>query len=301
MSAPASTAGALAAANRRGIVYMALAMASFIVNDSLIKLASESMPAAQAIAVRGLFATAFVLAAVLAAGHGRDLRHLAEPNVAARAAFDTVGTFSYLFALFHLPLANATAINMAAPLVICALAALVLKESVGWRRWSAVGAGFIGVLLVVRPLPGAFDGWALLCLGATFLLALRDIFTRRIAAGIPSIVVTLSTAAMVTAVGCVWATVEGWRPMTGAQIGLLAAASVFLAGGYYGVTVAMRAGELSVTGSFRYTGLLAALAIDLVVWRHVPDGPALAGSALLVCAGLYILHRERVRAREAGA
>ncbi|MCW5746410.1 MAG: DMT family transporter [Alphaproteobacteria bacterium] len=288
-----------AADNRRGIVAMSVAMTVFIVNDMLIKLAAETLPAAQAICLRGVFATALAFAAVLAMGHGRALPLLVNPHVMVRATFDVLGTFGYLTALFHMPISIATAINMAAPLAICVLAVLWLHEIVGWRRWSAIIVGFAGVLLIIRPTPGGLDWWALLAFGATVLNGARDIYTRRIGLEIPSIIITLSTALGVTLFAGAVAAFEGWQPVAGRELLLLSAASLFLALGYHLVIVAMRAGEVSLIGAFRYTGLLGALVIGYAVWGEVPDALAWLGIALLVGAGLYILHRERVRAREA--
>src|SRR5262245_31264694 len=166
--------------NRRGIIAMSVAMTVFIVNDALIKLAAESLPAAQAICIRGIFATVLAFAAVLALGHARDLPRLANPPVMLRAVLDVLGTFGYLVALFNMPISIATAINMAAPLAICVLAVLWLHEYVGWRRWSAVIAGFVGVLIIIRPTPEGLDWWALLAFAATVLNGARDIYTRRI-------------------------------------------------------------------------------------------------------------------------
>jgi drug/metabolite transporter (DMT)-like permease len=285
-------------ANRRGIIAMSAAMTVFIVNDALIKLAAESLPAGQAICIRGIFATIMAFAAVLAMGHARALPRLANPHVVLRATLDVLGTFGYLVALFNMPISIATAINMSAPLAICVLAVFLLRETVGWRRWSAVLAGFAGVLLIIRPTPDGLNGWALLAFGATVLNGARDIYTRRIGLDVPSIVITLATALGVTLFAAVIAIIEGWRPMAWREVGLLAAASLFLAVGYHLVIVAMRAGEASLIGAFRYTGLLGALLIGYTVWHEVPDAPAWCGILLLVGAGLFILHRERVRARE---
>ena len=299
MSTAVALSSASTDANRRGIIAMSVAMSVFIVNDALIKLAAESLPAAQAICVRGVFATALAFAAVLAMGHARDLPRLANPPVMFRAVLDVLGTFGYLVALFNMPISIATAINMAAPLAICVLAVVWLREHVGWRRWSAVIAGFVGVLIIIRPTPEGLDGWALLAFGATVLNGGRDIYTRRIGLEVPSIIITLSTALGVTVFAAVVAAIEGWQPMAWRELGLLATASLFLALGYHLVIVAMRAGEVSLIGAFRYTGLLGAIVIGYTVWGEVPDALAWLGIALLVGAGLYILHRERVRAHEA--
>ncbi|TWT14905.1 DMT family transporter [Reyranella sp. CPCC 100927] len=284
-------------ANRRGIVAMAIAMTLFIVNDALIKLAAETLPAGQAILIRGAFATILALIAVLAMGHARALPQITNPHVLVRATLDVLCTFGYLIALFNMPISIATAINMATPLAICVLAVLLLREHVGWRRWSAVMAGFAGVLLIIRPTPEGLNWWALLAFGATVLNGARDVYTRRIGGEIPSIVITLSTALGVTLCAAVVVAIEGWQPVAWREFGLLAAASLFLASGYHLVIVAMRAGEVSLVGAFRYTGMLGALALGYGVWGETPDLLSWLGIALLVGAGLYILHRERVRAR----
>ena len=277
---------------------MAIAMTLFIINDALIKLAAETLPAGQAILMRGAFATALAFSAVLAMGHARALPRLTDRHVLIRASLDVLCTFGYLIALFNMPISIATAINMATPLAICVLAVLLLREHVGWRRWSAVAAGFAGVLLIIRPTPDGLDWWALLAFAATVMNGARDVYTRRIDGDVPSIVITLSTALGVTLVAGIVVAIEGWQPVGWRELGLLATASLFLASGYHLVIVAMRAGEVSLIGAFRYTGMLGALVIGYTVWNEVPDLLSWLGISLLVGAGLYILHRERIRARE---
>lgn len=286
-------------ANRRGIVAMSVAMSMFIVNDTLIKLASESMPASQVIGVRGMIASLWIGAVVIGTGHAGGLAWMVDRRVLNRCALDILGTVSYLLALFALPLATATAINMATPLFITAMAAWWLREAVGWRRWSAVAVGFAGVLFIVRPGVDGLGVWAIVCFLATGVHAFRDIYTRRIPAKAPSIVITFANALAVGLFGCALCLVESWRPMGAREWGLLAAASVFLAIGYHLVVLAMRGGEASVIGAFRYSGLVWAVLLGWAVWGEVPDAPTWAGIVLLISAGLYILHRESVRGRAA--
>lgn len=299
MSAMTGDAAGVLAANRRGIALMSAAMSVFIVNDTLIKIASESMPASQVVGVRGMMASLWIGAVLLASTPLRELRWLGEPSLLGRCALDIAGTFSYLLALFALPIATATAINMATPIFITVMAVLWLSEAVGWRRWNAVAVGFVGVLLIVRPSPEGLNWWALLAFGATGLHAFRDIYTRRIAAEVPSVVITFANALSVGLFGCAMAVIDDWRPMGWREWALLGSASLFLAIGYHWVVLAMRAGEASVIGAFRYSGLVWAVVIGWAVWNHIPDGLTWAGMTLLVGAGLYIVHRERVRAREA--
>jgi drug/metabolite transporter (DMT)-like permease len=285
----------LRAANRRGILAMAGGMACFVANDAVVKFVSQSLPAAQLIFLRGLFATLLLLAIAHAMGAMARMGALLERRVIVRALFDVFATVTYLTSLFHLPIGNATAINMATPLFITLFAVLALGEQVGPGRWLAIATGFTGVLLVVQPSGAAFNAYALLCLGGTLLHASRDLMTRTIDRGIPSILITLSTAFAVMLLAGVWALFSDWQSVATWQLALLALASVFLSGGYFLLTVSMRGGEMSLIAPFRYTGLLFALFLGYLVWGDVPNSVAWAGIALLVAAGLYVLHSERTR------
>jgi drug/metabolite transporter (DMT)-like permease len=291
------TAGAALRENRRGILFMVAAMACFVVNDTLVKLASETMPASQLIFLRGAMASVLVFALAQATGATVRIAEVARGWVAVRSLIDGLASLIYLVALFNMPIANATAINMASPLFITVLAVLLLGERVDARRWFAIALGFVGVTLVIQPRVEGFNAYALLCLFATFLHALRDLATRRIGPGVGSIAITLSTAVVVTLLAGVVSLAQGWRPFGRHELLLLAAAAVFLASGYYFIVRSTRAGEFSVIAPFRYSGLLAALLLGWVIWGDVPNAIAWAGIALLTTAGLYLVYRERMRVR----
>lgn len=297
MIPPSPSPGAARAANRRGVLAMAGGMACFVSNDALVKFVSQSLPSAQLIFLRGVFATLLLLAIAHGLGATARLQTLLDRRVVIRALLDAFATVVYLTSLFHLPIGNATAINMATPLFITLFAVIAFGEQVGASRWLAIATGFVGVLLVVQPTAAAFNAYALLCLGGTLLHASRDLMTRVIDRGIPSILITLSTACAVTLLSGLWSVFQRWQAVTGQQLALLAAASVFLSGGYFLLTVSMRGGEMSLIAPFRYTGLLFALVLGFLVWGDVPNALAWAGIALLVAAGLYVLHGERSRAR----
>ncbi len=137
---------------------MCAAMALFIVNDGLVKLALAEMPIHQIIFLRGLMAGALIAAAAVATGAHRHWRALGHPLLVVRSLLEAFVAYTYIAALGLLTVADTTAINMLSPLLITALGALFLGEDVRWRRWAAIGAGFAGMLLVVRPGGGVF-GW----------------------------------------------------------------------------------------------------------------------------------------------
>ncbi len=289
------------AANRKGIVAICLAMGLFIANDALVKYVSASLPAAQLIFIRGLFATSLLLVAAMVMGvvgpKALSLtdawQQLTQRPVLARAALDALATMAYLTSLFHLPIGNASAINMASPMFIAVYAAVVWREQVSLGRWLAIAVGFVGVLLIVQPAADAFNAWSLLCLFATLLHTARDLITRKIALTVPSILITLTTSTAVVLLTGPWSLLQGWAPVNANQLGLLAAASVFLSAAYYMVIVGMRSGELSLVAPFRYTALVYALLLGWLIWGEVPNAMAWSGIVLLVTAGLAMLRPRR--------
>ncbi|MFO1081395.1 MAG: DMT family transporter [Reyranellaceae bacterium] len=280
----------------RGILAMSASVVVFILNDAFIKLAAESLPSLQAIGLRGVFATGWCALALLASGDWRRLAWAAHPQVLLRGVLEAVSAIVFLVALFRIPFAIASAVNLAMPLVLTLLAVLILKETVRWRRWTAIAVGFAGVLLVIQPRPGDLNAWTWVALAGTCLSALRDVLSRYLPRGVPSLVVSFATAAVVAVVACARAVVEGWQPMPAWAVGYVAISALLLAAGYQFLLLALRSGaELSVIGAFRYGSILWALAIGYLVWGDVPDRLALVGIAAIVGSGLYILHRERVR------
>ena len=279
--------------NTRGAMAMLGAIALFIVNDAMIKLASEGLPAAQTIGVRGVFATTWVILAVFSTGLRRQAHHALERRTLGRAMLDVASTFTYLIALFNMPIGLAVAIGQTAPLMMLMLSVLFLGEHVPWRRWAAMFVGFAAVLLVARPGSDGFTWWAGLSLFATLCNALRDTYTRVVPQRVPSLIITLAGAVAVTLTGTALTAVAGWQPLTFEQWGLLFGASIFLAGAYYLMIVAMRVGEVSFVGGFRYASLPAGALIAWIVWGQLPDGPAMIGMAIIVATGLYLFRTGR--------
>ncbi len=276
---------------------MVVSYGCFVVNDALIKALGNELPASQTVFIRGVFAACWVMLALLATGvRLRPSEHVGRAIV-ARGVLDCLATFAYIASLLHMPLGNAISINMAAPLMVTALAVLMLGERVDGLRWAAIVVGFGGVLLLVRPSAEGFNAWALLCLLATLMHSVRDLVTRRIDRQVPSLVVTLVTALTIVVVSGAACAVLPWEPVSLRALGLLAAASVFLFGGYFFVILSTRVGQLSAVAPFRYSGLPIGLFIGWVVWGEVPDAPGWIGIVLLIGAGLYLLYRERVLKR----
>ncbi|MGA0569120.1 DMT family transporter [Variovorax sp. VNK109] len=287
------------AANRRGITAMLISIAFFVVNDAIVKYLGQTLGGGQTIFLRGVCAVLMLVFVARVFGLARDFSGLKDRKVIMRSVVEACASTAYLTALFHMPLANATAINMATPLVITLFAVLFLKEHVAPTRWLAVFGGFAGVLLIVQPAAASFNAYSVLCVGAMLLYATRDFITRFITSGVPTIVVAIASAIGLTLFSGGVALFQEWKPLTLQHVGLLAAAGACVSGAFYMLIVSLRAGEMSVIAPFRYAALLFALVLGYFIWGDIPNTMAWIGIALLVAAGIYLLHSERARRSDA--
>ena len=157
--------------NKRGIVSLLLACALFTVNDTLTKLAALSYPVGEVMLVRGAICLAIVGIGAIYAHQVRWMRGAFTPIVVLRGALDAAINITFVMALSHMRLADLIALKLASPLLLTMLSAFFLKEPVGWRRWSAIFVGFIGVVIAVRP-TGVGMGWpALIAISGSLIFA----------------------------------------------------------------------------------------------------------------------------------
>lgn len=287
--------------NTRGALYMCVSMAAFTLNDTGMKALTQDLPLFQSIAMRGLLTLTglLVLAAILG-----QLR-LALPRrdgvvVAIRSFAEIASTVLFLAALMHMPLANLSAIMQALPLAVTLGAALVFRETVGWRRAIAILVGFIGVLVIIRPGQDGFDLWSLMGLASVFFVVIRDLSTRRLSREVPSVMVAVWASVSVTAMALLATLWTGWVPVSAGQGALVAGSASALLFGYLFSVMVMRVGDIGFVAPFRYTALLWALFLGWAVFGTLPDGLTLLGAGLVVATGLFTLWRER-RLRPAGA
>ena len=287
-------------ADARGIRLMTLAMSAFMVNDAIVKTLSTAMSAGQLVMVRGLIATAILLLVARAStwraptpAEGRVWSVRTAGLVLLRGVLDAMATLAYIVSLFHMPLANAAAINMAGPLFVTLFAATLLKVRVGALGWLATAAGFVGVLLVIQPRADSFNVWGWLCLSGTVVQASRDLLTQRIPRQVPSQAITLVTAASVTVSGGLLSVTQDVQPLAARELALLGGAATFLAIGYFLLVNATRAGDPAVVAPFRYSGLLLALLLGWLLWDQVPNALGWVGIVMLLSAGAYLLRTVR--------
>lgn len=298
MTSSSQPRAAAVSENLRGAAYMTFAMMAFSVNDIITKSFTGELGVGQMVLLRGLFAIVLVFLLARVLGQLRPLRMAFHPLVALRSLGEVIASYAFITALFHMPIANVSAVMQALPLALTLAAAVFFKESVGWRRLSAVAIGFIGVLIIVRPGAQAFNVYSLYVIVAVLGCVVRDISTRKLTTDVPTLFVTLVTTVLVTAMGGFLALFQPWQPVTQSHLALLAACSIFLLAGYYFAVTAMRVGEIGFVSPFRYSVLLFAIAGGALVFSEIPDATTLVGAAIVVATGIYTLYRERLVRRQ---
>lgn len=273
---------------------MVAAMAGFAVEDMFLKAAAQTMPAGQVILIVGLLGVAVFGA--MARSHGEPLlpRAFLHPALIVRTGFEIAGRVFYSLALALTPLSTTSAILQATPLVVVAFAALFMGERVGWRRWSAIVVGFAGVLVILRPGLEGFSALSLLAVAGMLGFAGRDLATRAAPRVLSNRQLGIAGFAVLAFAGALLLTWSGGAVMPDARgAALVAGTALFAIMAYHALTGAMRTGEVSFVTPFRYTRLVFAMILAVAVFGERPDAATLAGSALIVAAGVYTLLRSR--------
>lgn len=283
--------------NYRGAIFMALAMMSFTTNDTMVKFLSENMPMGQIVFVRNLIASVVIIYIAYRQHALRPIRLAFSPYILIRVIGEVGGTMTFLTGLSHIPIGNATAIMQALPLAVTMGAALFLAEPVGWRRWSAILVGFVGVIVIVRPGVEGFSPFALLIVVTVLFAASRDIATRKVDPSVPPLFMSAITAPAVALSGLVLAppTSGEWVTIGAFDWLLLVGSASLVLVAYHFIIHAMREGDISFIAPFRYSSLIVAIVFGYVIFGDVPDVYILIGALMIVASGLYTIYRERVR------
>lgn len=293
----------MTSANLRGVILMVLSMAAFAASDGVIKALAGAIPAGQLIALTGMAAAVIFLGACLVTSGRPRLAHLAHPTVSLRVLSEIIGAMAYVTALTLIPLSSATAIAQSAPLFTVALAAILLKEQVGPRRWIAIFVGLAGVLLILRPGLQGFQPAGLLALLGAAMLACRDVLSRLVPRHISNVEIGFWGFLAQIPGGWLLLHLTGATPgpLDGSTLPALAGISALVALAVYFITAAMRAGEVSAIAPFRYTRLVFAMVIAMLIFGERPDTLTWLGAAIVVGTGLYTLWREARAMRPANA
>lgn len=277
--------------NQRGALYMTASMAGFAVEDVFVKAAAQSLPLGQVLLTIGL--AGMLVFTAMAAHRGEAVlpaAFLSRPML-VRSAFEVTGRLFYGLAITLTALSTTSAILQATPLVVVAGAALVFGERVTPQRWLAVLVGFAGVLIILRP-GSDFSSLSLLAVVGLLGFAGRDLATRAAPQGLSNRQLGALGFAMLATAGAILLAVSGGAKIPdGLGMALLAGGTVFGTAGYHALTYAMRTGEVSAVTPFRYTRLIFAMVLAMVLFGERPDLATWIGAALVVGSGLFALTR----------
>ena len=288
-------------AGGRNVHAISLMLAStvvFTLADAAMKLAAGVLPTGQSVLMRS--AGSVVIVAVVAAWTGAlaGLRRALVASMGWCCVGDAGNSLSFQAALGRMPFADIFGVLQLTPLLLTAASALLFAERVGWRRWSAVVAGLVGALLVVKPGSSAFDVWAVLALVSVLFGVLRDVATRRLDRTISPLLILMLSQSAIALLALLSLPFQPWVWPGAREWALMVVAATFTLVGHFWMILSLRTGDISAVAPFRYSGVVWALLLGLAIWGELPDALSATGMAVLVAAGLYALNRERKLARE---
>lgn len=273
-----------------GPLFMVVATGSYVVNDTMMKLATVGLPPYQVLFLRGVSATLWGLPLLWALGQGRRIPMVMAPSVLLRNGLELLAILSFILALANMPIADATALGQVTPLLVLLGASALFGEKLGWEKTALIGLGFAGALMVARPGGEGISVFALLALSNAVFSAARDIASRKVPATVPGLVVALGACLVVLAgSGAAHLLFEDWATPSPRHLALLGAAGLFLFGGHFFIFMAYRVGPAGTVAPFYYFFTFWAVISGIAVFGHWPSPMALAGIALVVASGLAVV------------
>ncbi|WP_108258536.1 DMT family transporter [Mangrovicoccus ximenensis] len=274
-----------------GMLLMCAGVACLSINDAIAKLLAESYHPMQILFLRNLMALPVALAVAVRMGGPGALRSARPAAHLLRGVLWIGAAFLFFSSLRLMPLAEATALVFVAPLFITAISALFLGEQVGWRRWLAVLAGFLGVLVAIRPGAETFSAASLLPVATALLYALLMVSARWVDRGesVWTLLLYLTGAgALISALAVPFF----WVPLRAGDLWLCAAISVFGTAGMTMITQAFRLAPAVVVAPLDYTALVWATLLGWAVWREIPEPAVFLGAAVIIASGGFTIWRE---------
>ena len=278
--------------NIRGAIFMVLAMAAFAVEDMLVKSASQSIPIGIILIVFGAFGAIFFMGCAITTSQSVFHPGIRSKAMMIRSFCEVSARLFFTLALLQTPLSSTSAILQATPLFVMIGAVVFFSEKVGYRRWIASGIGFLGILLIIKPGASSFEPASIFAVLATIGFAGRDLGTRAAPNSLSSVQLGVYGFIMLSVAGVIAALWTGdWSLPNAYGWFQLTMISAFGVAAYFALTIAMRSAEISFVAPFRYTRMIFALLLGIVVFSEVPDVYMLFGSVLIIASGLFSLSR----------
>lgn len=289
---PPSQSGSKWSASGLGIAYMALGMFIFAAVDTQAKFLTETLHPIQIAWSRQFGLVVGVV--ILLAMRGPKILRTQHPKLQIARGLLAAGSATFfILALSYVPLADAVAVSFAAPFMVTILGVLVLRETVGIHRWTAVIIGFIGTLIVIRPGLGVIHPAVMLVLVAASLFALRQVLSR-VLSGTDHISTTFTYTALVGCTVLSFPLPFYWQwPTTTLEIVLMASMAAMAAVGELLVIKSLEIAQAVVVAPVHYTLLIWGTIYGYLVFDQLPDVWTWVGASIIVMSGFYTLHRER--------
>jgi len=279
----------------KAAVWLLLGVAGGLGLDLCAKQILETYPLVQFVLLRSLIAIAIMLTIAPQFGGLRALHTREVGWHVIRSVFAIGAMFGFFYGLARMPLVTALTLGYTAPLIMTALSAAFLGDKIGWRRWLAVGLGFTGVLIMLRPGRGEFSFAAAAVLIAAFCYACQAITARRLG-GTES---TLSLAFYVVVgplilAGAMLDTDTWLHPDVGGWI-LIVGAAVCSIVAWIGFINGYRAVSPAILAPLEYLALVAGAIAGFLIWDEVPDRWVVAGAVIIMASGVFVVYRSGVR------
>src|SRR6185369_5111450 len=285
--------------SRQAALWMLSAGVLFALMDAAMKWIATSYSPFQVATLRSLAALPLVLLWIVAGGRARTLFNVHWPLHLFRGVLGVGVMAGFVYGVARMPLSTAYAIVFVAPLMITALSVPLLGEKVGPRRWAAIAAGLLGVLVVLRPgVAGVATTPGLVLLIAALSYAVAAITVRKLAQRDSPEAMVFWFLIMLGAFSGAIAAFD-WQPIQREHWWVIASIGLTGALAQIALTHAFRLGEASQIAPLEYAGLIWVVLLDLAVWQVLPDGVTWVGAAIIVGSGLYLIGREGVAATTA--
>ncbi|MER8772682.1 DMT family transporter [Mesorhizobium sp. M0092] len=282
----------------RGPLFMVVSTGSYIVNDTMMKLATAGLPPYEVLFLRGAAATLWGIPLLFMLGYGKQIPLILDAKVLRRNLLELGAILCYVVALANMQIADSTALGQITPLLMLVGSSILFGERIGGVRLALIGLGFIGAVMVAQPTMQGISVYALLALGNAALSAARDLAGRKVAAEVPGMVVAISAVVVVLAgAGVAHLLSEQWVVPETHHLLLMAGAGLFLIFGHFFIFMAYRVGPTSVVAPFYYCFTVWAVISGLVVFRQLPNALAICGILLVVASGLTIVSLDERKRR----
>ena len=275
----------------RGILCMLGGALSLTINDAMAKYLTQSYPVGQVMALRGLSIILLLIAFLFFMNNLKALKIFSWKGHLFRAGAITGSTFFFITGLSLLPITDAIAIAFVAPILTTILGVVILREAVSWKRWAAIFVGFFGVIIILQPTNDAFKIAAIAPMGAAAFGAARDVITRAISGSENSLSILFTSMLMITIAGFLTYPL-GWSTVKPSHIWIFITSSLLVGLAQYLMIEAFRLGEVALISPFKYSSLLWATLIGLVIWNDLPSKHVVLGAFILILSGIYLLRNE---------